>query len=134
MAGMHRDERGAGLVLVGVWSLVLGLLTVLAVTAGAALFSQHRVAGAADLVALAGATAHQRSRLPCDAARRAADANGVTLAGCEVVGDDEEFVVSIEATITLDWGPVRVPFSARSYAGVVTDPGAAAGLEAGRPR
>lgn len=126
--GPQRDERGAGLVLVGVWALVLGVLTALAVTAGAALFAQHRVSGAADLVALAGATAHQRAQVPCDSARRAAEANGVTLGACDVVGDEEEFVVSVEATITLDWGPVRVPFSARSHAGVVTDP------EAVKPR
>ena len=108
--------------------MVLALLTVLGVTAGAALFAQHRLAGVTDLVALAGATAHQRSQTPCDSAGRAADANDVTLASCDVVGDDEEFVVSVEATMRINWGPVTVPLSARSHAGVVADP------VAGRPR
>ena len=101
---------------------VLGLVTVALLTTAAlvaaavagVLVGHRRVAAAADLAALAGATAVQEGRAACAAAARVAVANGARLGGCQVSGE----IVTVEAVADVRsglWPAVRV--SSRSRAG-----------------
>ena len=83
---MTRDERGAvtplavsATFLCTLVALVLGIL-------GGALVTQRQTQSAADLAALAGATAVQHGRDGCAAADRSAYANRATLMECTVDG------------------------------------------------
>ncbi len=88
-------ERGAAsLLVVG----CLGLLLVLGSAVGvvAALVTAHREAqSAADLAALAGASAHQDGEDGCGAAASMASDNGASLVGCRTEGDDVVVVVEV---------------------------------------
>lgn len=93
---MRQHERGAVTVLA---VALLGLILLVGVALGvaAAMVVDHRRAqAAADLAALAGATAHQRGEDGCGAAGRVAVANGGTLGGCRVEGD----AVVVEVRVT----------------------------------
>ena len=83
----RRDERGlavpvavTGLFLLATIALVLGVL-------GQLLADQRRAATAADLAALAAATAIQVGEQPCEAAAESVSRNGARLRGCIVDGD-----------------------------------------------
>ena len=90
------EERGAVTVL-AVALLGLVLLVGAALGVAAAMVVDHRRAqAAADLAALAGATAHQRGEDGCRAAARMAVANGGALGGCRVEGD----AVVVEVRVT----------------------------------
>ena len=85
---MTRGERGAASVLV---TAVLALLALVGAALGvvASLVVDHRTAqSAADLAALAGATALGRGGDACGEARRVSSANGAELVSCRVLGDD----------------------------------------------
>lgn len=84
---MTRDSRGsvvpffaASFVLVAVLAVVLSVVGGMAVVT-------RRTQSAADLAALAAATALQHGRDPCEAADRSAGLNDVTVMACEVVGE-----------------------------------------------
>lgn len=80
-------ERGSATVYAMIF---IGLLTTVALVAAAvaALFvGQRRAAAAADLAALAGASALQRGGSGCDAAGGIAQANHARLVSCETAGD-----------------------------------------------
>ena len=62
---------------------------------------QHRVDGAADLVALSAATSRSRGEDACATAAYVATANRVRLSGCTVEGDD--VVVEVRAAVDLPW-------------------------------
>jgi len=84
----RREERGAATVLVLTF---LGLLLFVGAALGVvgALVRAHRAAqSAADLAALAGATALARGEDPCAAAASVAAANGAALAACAPDGRD----------------------------------------------
>lgn len=92
---MTRGERGAATVLV---TAVLGVLTLVGAALGvvAGLVVAHRAAqSAADLAALAGATAVAHSGDGCAAARRVASANEADLTGCAVLGRDVRVSVMV---------------------------------------
>jgi secretion/DNA translocation related TadE-like protein len=69
----------------------LGVVLLLGAALGvtAAMVTAHRTAqAAADLAALAGASAAARGEEPCGAAKHVADGNGATLSGCRREGAD----------------------------------------------
>ncbi len=113
-AARARGEVGA------VVTLVVGLAAVLVVVAvgggvlGRVLVEQRRVAVAADLAALAGASAVQRGEDACAAASRIARQNRATLVTCRTEGE----VVRIGATGEV-WrvGGQAVRVRARAVAG-----------------
>lgn len=113
---MTAPERGAASLLViaclGVLLLVGSALAVVA-----AMVTAHRTAqAAADLAALAGATAQQRGRDPCAAARATAVDNGAALADCTLAGD----VLTVEVVVPgPDWLGQPHDLSARARAGPV---------------
>nr|NLI50441.1 hypothetical protein [Propionibacterium sp.] len=109
---MARPARGAerGTVTLLAAAGLLALTALLAVVAAALALQgeAHRVQGAADLVALAGARAKSTgSDAPCAAAARAAAADGVDLVACAVSGDELTFAVTV--TVRAPGGvPARV--------------------------
>ncbi|SEP64126.1 Rv3654c family TadE-like protein [Microlunatus flavus] len=116
-----RGERGSGTLLVVGVMAVVGVVAAVAMVAAAYLVAGHQARGAADLAALSGAAAYAEGRAPCPAAARLAKANGGRLASCDRVGDDVDYVVSVE--VVVDVG-VRVPglprhLEGRAHAGPV---------------
>ena len=110
---MNRGDRGAAsLFAVSCLALLLVLGAALGVVA--AIVRAHRMAAAAaDLAALAAATALQRGGDPCTAAGEIAEANGASVATCRVVGSDVVVGVTVSGP---DWlGPdVDLPGTARA--------------------
>lgn len=81
-----RSERGAGTVLVlGIVAVIL-LLAVATAALGAAQNARGSAQAAADLGALAGATALRDGFDPCGTAGAAVKRNGAEVASCEVLG------------------------------------------------
>ena len=112
---MRRDERGTATA----WTVpvigVLALLTVLMAGVGGALVTLRRAQAAADLAALAGATAHAAGRGACGEAARVAELNGTRVDSCGVLdGGDVRVVVS--ATVQVPW-PEQLRVRGRARAG-----------------
>lgn len=85
---MRRGDRGSASLLVVALTgvvLLLGLAAAFLTATGAV---HRRAQAAADLAALAGATAHQRGDDACTAAGLVADRNGAESAACHLTGDD----------------------------------------------
>lgn len=76
---------------------VLIVLTVAALTLVTAVLAAHRARGAADLAAVAGATAAARGGDPCPVARAVAVRAEAELAACRPVGPDVTVEVSVAA-------------------------------------
>ncbi len=84
---MSRDDRGAVTPFVASGLVLTVVVALLVAVVGGALLTQRRAQSAADLAALAAATAVQHGRHACLAAASSADRNGADLVDCEVVGD-----------------------------------------------
>jgi secretion/DNA translocation related TadE-like protein len=96
-ARRRHDERGAATMLA---LTLLGALVSVAVALaplGGALVASRRAAAAADLAALAGASALQQGRDACAAAARVAAANDARVAACAVRADDVRLRVVVDA-------------------------------------
>ncbi len=94
-----RRERGSATVQA---AFLVGLLTVTALLAAAVvavLVAHRRAASAADLAALAGASALQHGQPGCEAAAAIADANVVRLVSCETSGDVLTIHVAAEVRV-----------------------------------
>lgn len=109
-----RDERGSAttwaLALIG----VLALLTVLLAGVGGALVTLRRAQAAADLAALAGATAHAGGRSACPEAVRVAGRNGARVDSCTVLPGGDVRVV-VRAPVRGPWPePLQVRGRARA--------------------
>ncbi len=114
-----RDDRGAAAVLVALWCLVLTLLGATGVVLSSILAARERVAAAADLAALAGASAVLADPGDaCSRAARVARENEVTLSECRVEGVDVWVVAHAQAPASLGWLiPGRdAPLRARAHA------------------
>ena len=101
---MTRGERGAATVLV---VTLVGLLLFIGAALGVvgALVRAHRSAqAAADLAALAGATAAARGDDPCAAVAEVATANGATMTGCVPGGLEVRVVVEVTGPTWLGHG------------------------------
>jgi secretion/DNA translocation related TadE-like protein len=116
--GAIRDERGlAGLWTVWATTVVLAV-AVGALGRGAALVARHRAETAADLTALAAATAQVRGGDPCGVAGRVASAQGARLVSCALQARSVSVLVEVATPSRvlrwLDMPPAR----ARARAGV----------------
>ncbi len=81
------EARGSAAVLgVGLVGVLVSVAALVAVLAGA-VADQRRVEAAADLGALAGASAVQHGRSACPAAREVARRNGAAVTSCTVAGE-----------------------------------------------
>jgi secretion/DNA translocation related TadE-like protein len=115
-----RRSRGeAGLAAPAVVTLagLLVVVTGLAVTGGRLLLDHRRAAAAADLAALAAATAVQHGADGCAEARRYARLNRTALTGCSVDGEVVTVRVELAAQVLLGR---RVVLRADARAGPVT--------------
>ena len=101
MSGHRRGPESGSATVVGIAMLGLVLTVALACAGVGALFVAHRQAqAAADLGALAGATAIQRGQPACPEAARIALRNRAALTGCTVRGELVTVRVSV-ATMPL---------------------------------
>lgn len=99
-----RADRGAAAVLVALWCLVLMMLGATGVGLSTILATREAVASAADLAALAGASAALSSPgEACSRASRVARANGATLTQCRVEGVGVWVVAHAQAPAALGW-------------------------------
>lgn len=109
------DERGTATAWTVPFIGVLALLTVLMAGVGGALVTVRRAQAAADLAALAGATAHAGGRAACPEVARVSHRNGATVDSCTVLaGGDVRVVVS--ATVRGPW-PESLRVRGRARAG-----------------
>ncbi|SDH23431.1 helicase/secretion neighborhood TadE-like protein [Lentzea fradiae] len=108
------DERGSAAVSGVVAMLVLIVLAVAGMRAGAVVVVRHRVNGAADLAALA-AAAHlaEGEGRACELAKLVAEENAAVLVRCSATG----WEVVAEVSATTPFGPVN----ARARAGPAED-------------
>lgn len=105
----RRDERGsASVLMVGVMAVVIVLSGAAMVVAGY-LIGQHRARAAADLAALSAAAVFQQGADGCAQARRTAAQNGARLSGCDRVGDEVDFVVTVKVVVDVDTRVVGLP-------------------------
>lgn len=109
------DERGTATAWTVPFIGVLALLTVLLAGVGAALVTVRRTQSAADLAALAGATAHAAGRAACPEAARVSDRNGTRLDSCAVLRDGDVQVV-VSASVRGPW-PETLHVRGRARAG-----------------
>lgn len=112
-----RDQRGTATVWTVPFLGALALLTVLMAGVGGALVTVRRTQAAADLAALAAASAHVAGRAGCAEAARVARRNGTDLDMCTVLdGGDVRVVVS--ASVRGPWPrPLQVRGRARAGPG-----------------
>lgn len=95
-AGHTAAERGSATVLAAGASLVAAVVVAAGAVAILGQVSVHRVQGAADLVALTAAQAHNvGTSAGCAAAARAAEADRVVLVSCDVRDDGWRFAVTV---------------------------------------
>lgn len=119
-AGVTGRDRGNATVLASIAALVIAGVAALVVLAGTARAVGERVRGAADLAALAGARAQGENADACAAARSSAALNQTEVTACRVVGDEVEFVVTVEVRGALRAVGGEHWFAARANAGMVT--------------
>jgi secretion/DNA translocation related TadE-like protein len=99
------DERGAASLVVAALAGLVLLIGLAAAFLTATAAAHRKAQAAADLAALAGATAHQNGAPACDRAGLIALRNGARLTGCQVERDD--VVVRVEVVsprfLGYDW-------------------------------
>jgi secretion/DNA translocation related TadE-like protein len=89
-----RIERGSVIPFFAASFVLVALLSVILSVVGGAAVVSRRTHSAADLAALAGATALQHGRDACEAADRSARLNDVTVMVCEIEGQAVRVEVS----------------------------------------
>jgi secretion/DNA translocation related TadE-like protein len=98
------EEGGTASLLVIALAGVVLLLGLAATFLTATAAGHRRAQAAADLAALAGATARQQGEDPCAAAARVATDNGAGLAGCRLDGADVVVSVAMDGPRHLGHG------------------------------
>ncbi len=97
--GPSGDESGSGTILVVALLATATACALVLAIGGSILAARARLAAVADLAALAGADVSATSAWeevgsrPCEEARAVAEANGVELESCEIIGADTRVVV-----------------------------------------
>ena len=118
---IRTDQRGSGtMLIIGVMAVLIMIGAAAALVSGYAV-AAHGARNAADLAALSGAHAMSAGADACAAAETTARGNHVALAGCSVVGETGDFVVTV--TVQVEVG-TRIPglpteLTQRAWAGVV---------------
>ena len=115
-------DRGSATVFAAAISLVLVMAATAALLVVAVVLASHRARSAADLAALAGATAEVGGGDACQAAGANALTNGADLTTCRVAGETSSFVIAVTVTVPTGLRPplpgtVRVEAHAGSVAG-----------------
>lgn len=115
------DQDGSGtMLIIGVMAVLIMIGAAATLVSGYAV-AAHGARNAADLSALSGAHAMSAGADACAAAEEIARSNHVALAGCSVVGEAGDFVITV--TVQVDVG-TRIPglpteLTQRAWAGVV---------------
>ncbi len=94
-------DRGSGTVLTAAGIIVLVVTTLAGWWVVAWTDAVHQSRNAADLAALAGASAYAVSRDPCEAARQIAAANRARLVDCRSAGGRQAFTVTVRVAVEL---------------------------------
>jgi secretion/DNA translocation related TadE-like protein len=94
-----RGDRGSATIFAAAISLVLVMAATVAVVVVAVVLASHTARSAADLAALAAATAEVGGSDACAAARVNARANGAEVTSCQVAGETSSFVVAVTLTV-----------------------------------
>jgi len=110
----RRGQDGLAAPAVVTLAALLCFLTLLVLTGGRVIVEHRRVAAAADLTALAAATALQHGEPGCAAAHRFARLNGAVLDTCAVRGDVVDVTVAVSAVLVVGG---RVTLRAEARAG-----------------
>jgi secretion/DNA translocation related TadE-like protein len=98
------DEAGSASVLVALWSVVLTMLAAGAIALSSALAAREAVSAAADLAALAGASATLiEPARACSRASAIAAENGATLSECRVAGTEVWVVARVPVPPAVTW-------------------------------
>lgn len=97
--GRSRTDRGAATVFAAALAMVLVMAATIAILVVTAVLASHRARAAADLSALAGATAAADGLDACRTATALAEANGATLTSCRLVGTPRSFVVAVTVAV-----------------------------------
>ncbi|WP_051266294.1 Rv3654c family TadE-like protein [Nakamurella lactea] len=96
LRGRKAADGGYATVLTAIGGAALLALLIIALQIGGAVIARHRAEGAADLAALAGATAVQSGTgSACQRAGAIAAANGGSVLSCELSGSDVLVVVVV---------------------------------------
>lgn len=119
MAADRGGDRGSATIWGVGWMAVCASLAAVVTCAALGTAQQHAVDGAADLAAIAAATAIQRGQDGCTAAAMSATNNGVVLAGCTVAGELVEVRTSSRARL-----PFGLNLTMSGLARAGPDPGA----------
>lgn len=114
----RRTNRGSATVLATVLIAAMTATSFLALVAGVVLADHRRAQAAADLGALAGASALQHGKDACAVAGRLALANGAVLVGCEV----SQGTVLVEVTVERRFAHISGEVQARARAGPAGSP------------
>jgi secretion/DNA translocation related TadE-like protein len=109
-----RDQRGTATVLAVSVAGILLLVALALIALGGLVVAQRRAATAADLAALAGATAVQQGSGGCDVAAELARRNGALLVSCRRRGSDLQLRVEVRVDLPIFRS---VDVSARARAG-----------------
>lgn len=129
--GSVTDEAGSAAVLATVLVGVLALVTLLVSVVAGAVTDQRRLEAAADLGALAGASAAQRGEDACAAAGSVTGRNGADVTACSVYDD----VVRLRAgRVTRGVLGMRFTLAATARAGPASALTGASGAITGRQR
>jgi secretion/DNA translocation related TadE-like protein len=113
------EERGSGtMLMVGVLGVLLALGAAATLAAGY-VAAAHKARAAADLAALSAAVAIEAGADGCAVARRVATDNDTRLSACDRVGDQIDFVVSVEVVRPVRTGVPGLPaqVTAAAHAG-----------------
>lgn len=120
----RRDERGSGTMLMVGAMIVITVLAFVGTTVAGYAVAVHQARAAADLAALSGAVARSDGTDGCAAAKAIARANRATMTDCDVVGDQLDFVITVQ--VRQDVPPLMpgLPRSvaAKAHAGPVSSP------------
>lgn len=95
-----RPDRGAATVFAAALGMVLVTVATIAILVVTAVLAGHRARAAADLAALAGATAAADGLDACRTARAVAEANRATLTSCRLAGTPRSFVVAVTVAVS----------------------------------
>ncbi|WP_404380538.1 flp pilus-assembly TadE/G-like family protein [Knoellia locipacati] len=116
------DERGSGTVLVTAVAGTLLIVSVAVVQIGAAASAAHRARAAADLSALAAASALQQGLAdPCGRAEELASRNAARLQSCRLT-DGASVQVRVLTDVSAGWPGVARTATASARAGPAQDP------------
>jgi len=111
-------DRGSATVFAASIALVLVTAATVAVLVVAVILASHRARAAADLAALAAATAEVGGSNVCTAARASARTNGADLTSCVLTGTTASFVVMVSVTVPTGLStPLPMQVSAEAHAG-----------------